>query len=114
MPFTFADDDRVLAAGVNPNVVHQPNITFDKFSTMKNELIKDHGDMYVNFKKSGHHEEMYSFCKGKWIAFQFFFSVGRSQGTLPPPSPVVCILWYIVECCGGPINVVRCRRTIAV
>ncbi|CAB1101411.1 unnamed protein product [Ectocarpus sp. CCAP 1310/34] len=65
VPFTFADNDRVLAACVDPNVVHQPNITFDKFTTMKNEIIKDHGDMYVNFKKSGHHEEMYSFCKVK-------------------------------------------------
>ncbi|CAB1106554.1 unnamed protein product [Ectocarpus sp. CCAP 1310/34] len=32
---------------------------------MKNDIINDHGDMYVNFKKSEHHEEMYSLCKGR-------------------------------------------------
>ena len=51
----------MLAAGIDPNIVHQPDITFGKFIAMKNEIIKDHGDMHVNFKKSGSHDEMFSF-----------------------------------------------------
>ncbi|CAB1104271.1 unnamed protein product [Ectocarpus sp. CCAP 1310/34] len=56
----------------------KPNITFDKFTTMKNEIIKDLGDMYVNVNKSGHHEEMYSFCKGLCVFRSLF-------GVLPCP-----------------------------
>ena len=58
----------MLAAGIDPNIVHQPDITFDKFIAMKNDIIKDHGDMHVNLKKSGSHD-MFSFCKGEWSTF---------------------------------------------
>lgn len=67
VPCTFADDEHVFAAGIDPNIVHQPDISYEKFLSMKADLVKDHGDMYVNFKKSGNNEEMHSFCKGKLI-----------------------------------------------
>ncbi|CAB1098193.1 unnamed protein product [Ectocarpus sp. CCAP 1310/34] len=71
VPSTFADDDRVMAAGIDPNVVHQPDISYDKFMTMKNDLVKDHGDMYGNFKKSGSMGEMYEFCKGRLDTYYY-------------------------------------------
>ena len=77
VPSTFADDEHVLAAGIDPNIVHQPDITFDKFIAMKNDVIKDHGDMHVNFKESGSHDDMFSFCKGEWSSD---VSGGRSKG----------------------------------
>eukprot|EP00903_Cladosiphon_okamuranus_P005773 g5721.t1 len=68
---SFADDVNIVGAGIDPNVVHQPDITFQKFTTMRNDILKDHGDMYVNFKKSGSNGEMYSFCKGSLDTYYF-------------------------------------------
>lgn len=80
VPSTFADDEHVMAAGIDPTVVHQPDITYDKFIAMKNDVVKDHGDMYANLKKSGHNEEMYQFCKGEFIAFPVPMRVGGPGG----------------------------------
>lgn len=80
VPFSFADDDHVVAAGIDPSIVHQVDITFDKYIAMKNEIIKDHGDMYCNFKRSGSHGEMYQFCQGEW-QFLFFVSFGADVAT---------------------------------
>lgn len=80
VPCTFADDEHVMAAGIDPNIVHQPDITFEKFIAMKNDLIKEHGDMYVNFKKSGSNGEMYQFCKGEFIAFPVPMRLGGLGG----------------------------------
>ena len=65
--------------------------SFDEFIAMKNEIINDHGDMHVNFKKSGSHDEMFSFCKGEWSTFSVpMCLVAGRRGNDPPPL----FLWF--------------------
>ncbi|CAB1115945.1 unnamed protein product [Ectocarpus sp. CCAP 1310/34] len=71
VPSAFADDSNIFGAGINPNVVHQPDISFQKFATMRTDLFKDHGEMYSNFKKSGSNGEMFSFCKESLDTYYF-------------------------------------------
>ncbi|CAB1109878.1 unnamed protein product [Ectocarpus sp. CCAP 1310/34] len=71
VPSSFADDSNIFGAGINPNVVHQPDISFQKFATMRTDLFKDHGEMYSNFKKSGSNGEMFSFCKESLDTYYF-------------------------------------------
>lgn len=68
VPSTFGDDPQVMANGIDPSIVHQPDMSYEKFITMKNDIVKDHGDMYYKFKQSGSHGEMYSFCNGEFRA----------------------------------------------
>ena len=81
----------MLAAGIDPNIVHQPDITFDKFIAMNNEIIKDYGDMHVNFKKSGSHDEMFSFCKGEWSTFSVRTCLVAGRRGIDPHS---LFLWF--------------------
>ena len=91
VPSTFADYEYVLDASIDPNIVHQPDITFDKFIAMNNEIIKDYGDMHVNFKKSGSHDEMFSFCKSECSTFSVPMSLAAGRrGNDPPPL----FLWF--------------------
>ncbi|CAB1104220.1 unnamed protein product [Ectocarpus sp. CCAP 1310/34] len=71
VPSSFADDSNIFGAGINPNVVHQPDISFQKFATMRTDLFKDHGEMYSNFKKSGSNGDMFSFCKETLDTYYF-------------------------------------------
>ncbi|CAB1118890.1 unnamed protein product [Ectocarpus sp. CCAP 1310/34] len=71
VPSSFADDSNIFGASINPNVVHQPDISFQKFATMRTDLFKDHGEMYSNFKKSGSNGEMFSFCKESLDTYYF-------------------------------------------
>ncbi|CAB1103508.1 unnamed protein product [Ectocarpus sp. CCAP 1310/34] len=71
VPSSFADDSNIFGAGINPNVVHQPDISFQKFATVRADLFKDHGEMYSNFKKSGSNGDMFSFCKESLDTYYF-------------------------------------------
>eukprot|EP00752_Nemacystus_decipiens_P012554 g11118.t1 len=68
---SFANDSRIFAPGIDPNIVHQPDISFQKFTAMKTELFKDHGEMYTNFNKSGSNGEICSFCRENLDTYYF-------------------------------------------
>ncbi|CAB1104479.1 unnamed protein product [Ectocarpus sp. CCAP 1310/34] len=82
VPSSFADDHHIVGAGINPNTVHQPDITFQKFTTMRTELFKDHGEMYSNYKKSGSNAEMYSFCKESLDTYYFGLTTDKCPDIL--------------------------------
>lgn len=62
---TLADDEYITAAQINPNIVHQPDISFDKFMNMWKDVNKDYGECHANMKKSGSHKEWHSYSRGK-------------------------------------------------
>ncbi|CAM9324435.1 unnamed protein product [Ascophyllum nodosum] len=52
----------ILCAGINPNFVQQPDCTFNKFCTMIRDVTKDYNERDDDCRKSGSHDESWSFC----------------------------------------------------
>lgn len=64
VPSSIGDDPLIIGAGIDPNKVQQPDITYEKYYQMLNDLVKVYGDKAFNFKKSGSNGEWFSFCGG--------------------------------------------------
>ena len=62
---SLEDDPLIISAGIDPNIVHQPGISFDNFMNMLKEVNKEFGSHDHNFKKSGSHEQWWSFSQGR-------------------------------------------------